>query len=295
VPPPLAATALGALRLPGALGSLLAALALGYAGLLLLVYLLQDRLLYFPTRAIDATPADAGLAYEEVRLRAADGVELQAWFVPAADPRGTVLFFHGNAGNLSHRVPTLRFFHRLGYGTLLPSYRGYAGSGGSPSERGLYLDAEAAWRYLVEERGVPPAEVVLFGRSLGGAVAAWLATEHAPGALVLESTFTSVPELAAEHYPFLPVRLLARSHFPTERRLPGVRAPVLVVHSRADEVIPFHHSRRLWEAAPEPKSFLEISGGHNEGFLFTGAAYERGVAEFLERLEREEGRGKREE
>lgn len=267
-----------------ALIALLLTLALAYLALLLLLFAVQGRLLYFPTRAIEATPADAGLAYEEVGLRAADGVRLQAWYVPAPGDRGTILFFHGNGGNLSHRLDTLRLLHRLGWSTLILSYRGYGRSEGTPTERGTYLDAEAAWRHLVEDRGIPAERVVVFGRSLGGGVAAWLAERHPPGGLILESTFTSVPDLAAGIYPLLPVRLLVRHRYPTLSRLPRIRAPVLVVHGREDEIIPFRHGQRLYDAAREPKAFLEIRGSHNEGFLLSGESYAKGLAAFLDRI-----------
>lgn len=260
---------------------LLASAALLYGALLLLLFAAQGRLLYFPTRAIAATPADAGLPFEEVWLRAEDGVRLQAWFVPAPQDRGTILFFHGNAGNLSHRLESLELFHRLGWSTLILSYRGYGRSEGRPSERGTYRDAEAAWRHLVEERGTPPRRIVLFGRSLGGGVAAWLAERRTPAGLVLESTFTSVADLASEIYPFVPARLLVRFRYPTLARLPGIRCPVLVVHSPDDEIIPYRHGRRLWEAAREPKRFVQLRGGHNEGFRTTGPTYHRGLAAFL--------------
>ncbi len=244
---------------------------------------LQTRLIYFPSREIEATPEQIGLVYEEVFFPAADGVRLQGWFVPAPEAPGTVLFFHGNAGNLSHRIGSLQTFHRLGYSTFIVSYRGYGRSEGSPSEAGTYHDAEGAWRYLVEERGIAPQEIVVFGRSLGGAVAAWLAARHPPRALILESTFTSVPDLGAELFPFLPIRRIARVHYDTRALLPRVAAPVLIVHSPQDEVIPFHHGRRLWEVAPEPKEFLEISGTHNEGFVTSGRRYLEGLEGFLAR------------
>jgi uncharacterized protein len=257
-----------------------------YLALCLMLMLLQSRLVFFPTRALEATPAEAGLAYDDVWLTTDDGLRLQGWWVPAAGARGTVLFFHGNAGNISHRLASLQFFHRLGYETLIFDYRGYGQSEGRPSEPGTYRDAEAAWRHLVEERGIPPERIVLFGRSLGGAVAAALAERHPPAGLILESTFTSVPDLGAELYPFLPVRLLARIRYDTLARMPRIRAPVLVVHSRDDDIIPFRHGRRLWDAANEPRAFLEISGTHNDGFFTSGRRYEAGLARFLaDRLE----------
>jgi uncharacterized protein len=254
-----------------------------YLLLVLMLAILQSRLVYFPTRALEATPAQAGLAYEDVWLTTEDGVRLHGWWVPAEDALGTVLFFHGNAGNISHRLASLLTFHRLGYATLIFDYRGYGRSESSPSEEGTYRDADAAWRHLVEERGIAPERIALFGRSLGGAVAAALAEKETPGAIILESTFTSIPDLGAELYPFLPVRLLARIRYETLARVPRITAPLLVVHSRDDEIIPFRHGRRIWEAAREPKQFLEISGGHNDGFFTAGPMYEQGIGGFLAR------------
>jgi uncharacterized protein len=270
----------------GARRAFLSALRIGigvYVALLLMLLLLQSRLVFFPTRAIEATPADAGLAFEDVWLGTDDGLRLHGWWVPAEHAPGAVLFFHGNAGNISHRLGTLDLLHRLGYSTLIIDYRGYGRSEGRPSEHGTYRDAAAAWRHLLEERGIPAERIALFGRSLGGAVAADLAARHRPAALVLESTFTSVPDLGAELYPWLPVRMLSRIRYDTRSRLAAVDAPVLIVHSRDDEIIPFAHGRRLHEAVRGTGEFLEISGGHNAGFVETGARYEAGLARFLSR------------
>jgi len=251
------------------------------AALLALVFFFQPRFVYFPTRAIVMTPADIGLPYETVRFQAADGVELSGWFVPAEGSRGVVLFCHGNAGNISHRLDTLEILHRLGFSTLIFDYRGYGQSEGKPTEQGTYLDAEAAHRYLVQQRAVDPGEIIFFGRSLGGAIVAWLAQEHTPQALIMESTFTSVPDLAAHLYPYLPVRYLSRFRYNTVDNLSRVSCPVLIVHSRDDEMIPFSHGRRLFEGASEPKKFLEIRGSHNEGFMISADWYEEGLASFL--------------
>jgi len=235
-----------------------------YIGLCLLVYLVQARLVYFPFREIEATPHSLGLDYEEVRLKASDGVELSAWFVPCEGSRGAVLFCHGNAGNISHRLHIIRMFHDLGFGMLIFDYRGYGQSQGSPTERGTYLDAQAAWDYLVE-RQTPPGRIVIYGESLGGAVAAWLAKEHTPGALVLQSTFTSLPDVGARVYPWLPVRLLSRFRYNARSHVQQVKCPVLVAHGARDEIVPYALGRRLFEAANEPKEFLELSGSHNDG------------------------------
>ncbi len=254
-----------------------------YVGLAALLFIFQNHLLYFPTGAILMTPRARGLAYETVRFEAADGVKLSGWFIPAEQARGVVLFFHGNAGNISHRLDSIALFHRLGLSTFIIDYRGYGQSEGKPSEPGTYLDAEAAWRYLVEERQLSPTEIILFGRSLGGAVAVWLAQTHPPGALILESTFTSVPDMAAQLYPFLPVRLLARLDYNSLERIASINSPILIVHSPADEIIPYRHGQQLFAAAQEPKEFLEIKGSHNEGFFISARQYEAGLQAFITR------------
>ncbi|MEO1249772.1 MAG: alpha/beta hydrolase, partial [Pseudomonadota bacterium] len=210
-----------------------------------------------------------------------DGVTLDAWFVPAPDARGTLLFFHGNAGNISHRLESVRIFHELGLSTLIFDYRGYGQSEGTPSEQGTYTDALAAWRHLTEERAIPPSKIILFGRSMGAAVAAYLADQHTPAGLILESGFTSVPDMAAQIYPWLPVRLLARIGYPTAEYVSGVESPILIAHSPGDEIVPYTHGLALFEQANEPKSFLEMTGGHNDGFLVTGDPYVDGLDAFF--------------
>ena len=192
-----------------------------------------------------------------------------------------VLFCHGNAGNISHRLESIALFHRLGLSVLIFDYRGYGDSEGKPDEQGTYRDARAAWRHLRELRGVAGDDIILFGRSLGAAVAAWLAARERPRAVILESAFTSAASLGAEHYPWLPVDLLLRHRYDTLARVSEIRAPLLVVHSRDDEIVPFHHGRALFDAAAEPKRLLEIRGGHNDGFLASGAVYRDALAAFL--------------
>ncbi|SDY14623.1 hypothetical protein SAMN05421754_100299 [Nitrosomonas sp. Nm58] len=259
-------------------------IAASYAALLLLVFFAQSHLIYFPQtgRDIAITPAQDGLAYEAVKLTTSDNETLHGWFVPAPSAaKGTILFFHGNAGNISHRMDYLLTFYRLGYSTFIFDYRGYGKSSGSPSESGTYHDASAAWQYLTEIKAIPPSRIVLFGESLGGAIAAWLATQQEPGALVLASVLTSVPDLAAELYPFLPVRLLSRFQYRTIDYLPSITCPVLVAHSPQDEIVPFSHGQALFQAASEPKQFLTLQGGHNEGFIFTRKEWAMSLDEFL--------------
>lgn len=263
------------------LASLLAVLALGYGAVGLFVWAAQDRLIYFPERELATTPRAYGFAYEDVWLTTEDGVRAHGWFVPAPSARATLLFLHGNGGNISHRLEKIAIFRRLGLNVLIVDYRGYGRSEGKPNEEGTYRDARAAWRYLTQTRGLAASTIVVYGESLGGAVAARLGTEHTPRALIVESSFTSVPDLGAEIYPWLPVRLLARYAYPAKDSLTQVQGPVLIVHSRDDEIVPFHHGERLFAAAREPKHLLEIRGGHNDGFIVSGAQYVEGLQTFL--------------
>ncbi|CAN5124308.1 alpha/beta hydrolase [soil metagenome] len=256
-----------------------------YALLLGLLYLFQSRLLYFPHVAglySGARPSDIGLDYEEVMFLASDGVKLHGWLVPAENARGVLLFMHGNAGNITHRLDSIAIFNRLGLDVFIFDYRGYGRSDGTPTESGTYLDAMGAWRHLTVARHMTPERVVLFGRSLGAAVAAQLATRTQPAALILESAFKSVPDLAAELYWYLPVRLLSRFHYGTEAFVRQIGCPVLVVHSADDEIVPFAHGEAVFAAAPEPKAFLQLRGGHNEGFMLSATDYVSGLRAFLD-------------
>jgi len=266
--------------------SLLFFAASAYLALMLVIYLLQGRMVFLantPGRALTATPGDIGLGYENVLLTTPDDETLHGWYVPAAHSAGTVLFFHGNAGNISHRLYSIEIFHQLGLDVLIADYRGYGESSGSPGEKGTYTDAQTAWDYLVGERGIPPGKIVVFGRSLGGAVASWLAARTTPGAVILESCFTSGPDMAARLYPFLPARLITRIRYPVKEYVTHISSPLLVVHSRQDEIIPFDMGEAVFAAAPEPREMLIISGDHNGGFLLNRERYQATINAFLER------------
>lgn len=267
------------------LGELLIPLGIAYGAVLVLVFLFQSHLVFFPGTGREAvlTPQSYGMRFEPLQIRTADGETLDAWWVPAEDARGVVLFFNGNAGNISHRLDYLQMFHRLRYSTLIVDYRGYGRSTGTPSEAGTYRDAEAAWDYLRHARLAQPRDVVIAGESLGGAVATWLAAKVGPRAVVLFSTFTSVNDLGAQVYWFLPVRLLSRIGYDNRENLKRIRAPVFIAHSRDDDIVPYAHGKRLFEAAGEPKAFLEMRGGHNDGFIFTQPEWVAELAAFLDR------------
>lgn len=266
----------------------LLAMAIIYAVMVALMWAFQDRLLYLPNAGREhiATPADQGLAWEAVTLTTEDDVALDAWWIPAPEPRASLLFFHGNAGNISHRLESFAQFQRLGLSVLIVDYRGYGRSEGRPSEAGTALDARAAWQWLRNEAEQEADEIVLFGRSLGSAVAAELAAhldeqQTTPAAVILESPFRSVPELAQQLYPFLPARWLARIDYPVETYVTRISAPLLVIHSRDDEIIPFVQGEAVYQSAQEPKQLLEITGSHNAGFLDSEPAYSAGVDAFL--------------
>ncbi len=266
------------------IGTLVTIVVIGYVALGLLLYLMQEKMIFLPNmpgRTLDYTPANIGLEFEEVRIETEDGVSLHGWHIPANDYRGTVLFLHGNAGNISHRLDSIRIFHDLGLDTLIIDYRGYGQSEGKPHERGIYLDGQSALSYLIDERGEDPGRIVVFGRSMGGAVAARLAANDGIAGVIVESCFTSAVDMARRIYPFLPVRLITRLDFPVADDIARSQSPVLVVHSRDDEIIPFVMGQSLYDVAPEPKQFLELRGDHNGGFLMNESRYRVELDKFL--------------
>jgi len=254
-----------------------------YAVTCMFVNLFQSKLIYFPTRgAYRTTPADVGLPFESVNLTTKDGVEIAGWFVGREGGTGTILYCHGNAGDISDRIGALKLMHGLGFEVFLIDYRGFGMSQGNPTEQGTYLDAEAAWSHLVEVRGVVPSRIVLFGESLGGAVAVELATRHSPAALVVQATFTSLVDVGRQHYPLLPVDWLLRFRYDSLSKIGRVVCPKLFIHSTDDELVPIVLARRLFEAAAEPKQFLETPGGHNTGGFDYNAKTTSRFREFME-------------
>ena len=250
------------------------------------LFIFQSRYVYYPKLVLPilaADPSYIGLPFENISFETSDGVKLSGWFIPKENSRGVLLFCHGNAGNIGHRLESIQLFNRLGLEIFIFDYRGYGESEGKPTEKGTYQDAEAAWRYIVKERQVDPDKVLVFGRSLGGGIASWLASRYTPGALILESTFTSLTDIAAARYWFMPIKLLMRLKYDTAEHLRKVNCPVLIVHSHDDEEIPFTHGQRLFEIASEPKEFLETTGTHNEGFITSGVIYEDRIDSFIHR------------
>jgi hypothetical protein len=268
--------------------TLLAALAVAYVLLLVVLRLSESRLVYAPgERRLEPPPP--ALAAERVRIPSTDGVALVAWIIraaPADSASRWLLICHGNAGNLSNAGRPAHYagLRALGLNLLAFDYRGYGESDGEPTERGLYDDAAAAYRYLRDVLQVPPGRIVLFGHSLGSAVAVDLATREPAAGIVLDGALASVLGRAQEVYPYLPVRWIARSRYASIEKIGRVRMPKLFLHARADEVIPFAHGRRLYESATEPKTFVALRGGHGDAFDVDSATYFGAIRAFLASL-----------
>ena len=235
-----------------------------YVSICILLYVFQERVVFFPMRSGESGSLALAPDCEPVTLLTSDALHLDALVLHVEGARGALLFCHGNAGNLSHRLAAAREFRDMHVCVLLFDYRGYGRSEGSPSEEGTYTDAEAAYDFL-RTRGFSPQQIALYGESLGGAVAIELARRREVACLLSESSFTSVPDLGAEIYRWLPVRRLARIRFENRAKIASLGIPLLILHSRDDEIVPFHHAAELYEHAREPKQLLETSGSHNAG------------------------------
>lgn len=253
-----------------------------YALLLLGVWAMQDRLMFGRrTATVLDTPASRNWPCEEVWAGVA-GNKTYGWWLPVKDARGVVMFSHGNGRNIGGYLDDVAFFRDLGFSVLLYDYGGYGRSEGNPSEARCCADARAMWDYLVKTRGIPPGQIVLVGSSMGGGVTADLATHVAPAAIILESTFTSVPDAVADAYPFIPARWISHIQYRNIDKVGGIRCPVLVIHSKDDTVVPFEHGRRLFERITAPKSFVEIRGAHRGGKFTSRETYTEGLKRFLE-------------
>ena len=255
--------------------NIIAMTCLAYLCLALVLYYMQQRFLYEPVREIPYTPAELGLDFEEVYFRTGDRLRLHGWFVPAQNSEFTVLYCHGNGGNMMYFLETVNFLNKLGLNCFIFDYRGYGSSQGEPTENGTYLDVRAAYRWLTKKKSIAPERIILFGWSLGGSIAAYLASKVKPAGLVIESTFTSYQDIGRKFYPYMPVKWFARFNYPTVDYVRKVKCPVLIIHSRNDEMIPFEFGLAIYNAANEPKKFVEIFGRHNDGFFVSSEAYKK--------------------
>lgn len=259
-------------------------LLIAYLLVVLILMALEDWLIFFPARFPEGDWHPEGLTIEDAWFAAADGTRLHGWYVACPAARGVVLFCHGNAGNITHREEILRRLHHVSRVTvLLFDYRGYGRSEGKPSERGILQDARAARTWLAHRENLPEERLILMGESLGGAVAVHLAAEKPARALILESTFTSLPDVAQYHYPFFPVRLLMRTRLDALAKISEYHGPLFQCHGDADTIVPYRLGRRLFDAANEPKRFLTFPGGdHND---LRDLEYYEQLGRFIEELE----------
>lgn len=272
-------------RVARTLTILLAALIL--VSVVLRYMLILDRqMIYFPERGLAVTPDSVGLVYEDVYLSASDGTRIHGWHIPGRS-EVTLLWFHGNAGNISHRLDNILMLHqRLGVSVLIIDYRGYGLSEGRPSEKGIYMDAEAAFEYLIDELGLEAERnVVLLGRSLGVGVAVEMATRHRVRGVVLESGFTSIKEMADASGSPLPISLvltLFEARYDSISKIGRVESPVMILHGDRDDTVPYWMAEKLYAAANEPKTLYPIRGaGHNNTIYVGGKGYLKALGEFI--------------
>jgi fermentation-respiration switch protein FrsA (DUF1100 family) len=254
-----------------------------YIGFSFYLYRKEARFVFAPRKKIMCWPNDIGLNFEHVVFTTQDGETLAGWFVPTDGLKGSgriLLFCHGNGGNIGDRVRTVETFVKMGLDVMIFDYRGYGNSTGKPSEEGTYMDALAVWNYL-KTKMTDPGRIVIYGESLGGAVATWLAGQVRPGALVIESAFTSAVDMARRMFPLLPVGMICRFKYDALSLIKNVKCPVLVAHSRDDEMVPFRYGKRLYERAHEPKRFVEMTGAHNDGGIIINDEYQETLKEFL--------------
>lgn len=243
---------------------------------------MERKSIFFPMRQMALTPDEAGIPYEDIYFTATDGTMLHAWYIPAekgAEAR-TVLFSHGNAGNISHRMDKIAMFRDIGVNVLIYAYRGYGQSSGTPSENGAYSDVMGAYEYLLSEKNADPEDIILYGESLGGAVSIYLASKRPVGGLITENTFTSIKDMARLAFPFIPHFVFA-SRFDSVSRIQEITCPKLIMHSYDDEIVPFAQGEKLFAAAAEPKTFVKLRGGHNTAFMDSRRKYEKALREFI--------------
>lgn len=247
----------------------------------------EKRLIYYPAAEVDVTPKALGLPFEEVLIDVEPGVKIHGWFIRAAkEPRvATVLFSHGNAGNIADRLDRVLRWREVGADFLLYDYRGYGKSTGSPDEEGTYRDGRAAYDYLVKDRHLDPARLILMGESLGCAISIQLAIERKAAGLVIEAPFGSIAQMANAIYPFLPLGSFIRTRYENVKKIPQLKMPLFVVQGTKDEVIPVAQGKMVFDAAPQPKQYLAIAGAHhNDVYVIGGEGYRSTLADFISRV-----------
>jgi len=255
--------------------------------IILIIFLLSGLIscrsawLYFPEKNYITTPDKHKMLYEQVSIKTSDNETVTGWYVEAVKNKGTVLFFHGNGGNISHRIHTAMMINRMGYNLFIIDYRGYGKSSGSPSEDGTFLDASAAWDYLIKQKNKIPENIIVWGRSLGGSVAAWTAKEKKSAILICESSFMNLSEIVNNHQSCIPGFILAGNDYNTIEYVKSAKCPLLVIHSKQDEVVPFYHGQEIFKASKNKKKFILIHGRHNTGYFESSDIYIPEIEKFL--------------
>ncbi|MDP2601956.1 MAG: alpha/beta hydrolase [Deltaproteobacteria bacterium] len=249
--------------------------------------LMEEKIIFQPDAEIHQTPRNVGLAFDDIYFTTEDGVRLNGWFVPHPRAASTLLWFHGNAGNISHRVDNIKLLHdTVNVNIFIFDYRGYGRSDGMASEEGTYRDGAAAIEFLRQRYGVDQSKLIIFGRSLGAAVAAEMATRVQSLAVILETPFVSVRMMARDKFPFLPIGPLLKTRYDVVEKVRKIRSPLLVLHGDRDEIVPFSHGKQVFDAAPQPKWFYTIAGaGHNDTYLVGGNPYFAALRQHIERAE----------
>lgn len=244
------------------------------------VRVIESLSLFYPSKKIRATPEDIGLIFEDNFFKTEDGLTLNAWFVKHPQARTTILILHGNAGNNSDRLEKIGYFYKMGLNVICLDYRGFGNSQGRPSEKGIYKDALAAYDHFVKRPDIDPRKMIVYGESLGGAVAVNLAAKRDLACLILDSTISSAADYVKSKMPYIPAFLL-QTKMDSLALIGGLKMPKLFIHSPQDEIIPFKLGRKLYDAAPLPKEFLTIEGNHNEGFYQSQELFIEGIKRFL--------------
>jgi fermentation-respiration switch protein FrsA (DUF1100 family) len=243
---------------------------------------IENRFVFYPQSSFDLTPEELRLEYKDVYFNSGDGNSLHGWFFPLQTGGPVILFFHGNAGNISHRLENVRLLTERNLQVFIFDYRGYGKSTGNPSEKGIYVDGQAAYDYLVEKEHISPGNIVLFGRSLGGAVAIETALNRDARSIIVESAFASIKDMAKTTFPFNFLSSILPSHYDNLNKISEIGVPKLIMHGEEDEIVPFSMGKRLFEAAREPKFFYTIKGaGHNDTFTAGGEEYFENFVSFV--------------
>ncbi len=248
------------------------------------MFFFQKNLIHIPYKQLTSNPLELSMTFEEVVLTTPDQASLHAWYIPHPEAQYTFWIFSGNAGNKSYMLDTIRLIHDLGYSVFIYDYRTYGPSTGRLTEWNMYQDTAVVWNYLTEVKHTPPEHIILHGRSLGTAMATWVATQTSPAAVILESGFTSMTEMAQNLYGWLPIRLLLQWNYDNLGRIRNISTPILIIHSPDDEIVPFSYAQRLYDAAVSKKQFLKISGNHLEGYMENRDKYASGIKNFISNI-----------